>query len=76
MRGVGGKTGWFWLFLLEGILTFVIGFAVCSSKIFRSKPYLNYYLFHRVISIFPTPQRVLRGFCGASPGTMNGKRSS
>lgn len=31
---------------------------------------------HRVISIFPTPQRVPRGFCGASPGTLNGKRSS
>lgn len=26
MRGVGGKPGWFWLFLLEGLLTFVIGF--------------------------------------------------
>ena len=25
MRGVGGKPGWFWLFLLEGLLTFVIG---------------------------------------------------
>lgn len=26
MRGVDGKPGWFWLFLLEGLLTFVIGF--------------------------------------------------
>lgn len=25
MRDVGGKPGWFWLFLLEGLLTFIIG---------------------------------------------------
>ena len=25
MRGVAGKPGWFWLFLLEGLLTFIIG---------------------------------------------------
>lgn len=24
MRGIGGKPGWFWLFLLEGLLTCVI----------------------------------------------------
>ena len=28
MRGVGGKPGWFWLFLLEGLITLLIGFAV------------------------------------------------
>ncbi|KAK3313276.1 major facilitator superfamily domain-containing protein [Apodospora peruviana] len=25
MRGIGGHTGWFWLFLLEGLLTVVLG---------------------------------------------------
>jgi hypothetical protein len=25
MRGVQGRPGWFWLFLLEGLLTVVIG---------------------------------------------------
>ena len=28
MRGIGGQTGWFYLFLLEGLLTFLIGFIV------------------------------------------------
>ncbi|KAL6709355.1 hypothetical protein ACN47E_001762 [Coniothyrium glycines] len=27
MRGIGGKPGWFWLFLLEGLLTVVIAFV-------------------------------------------------
>jgi hypothetical protein len=28
MRGIGGHTGWFWLFLLEGLLTCVIALVV------------------------------------------------
>lgn len=28
MRGIQGKPGWFWLFLLEGLLTFLIGLIV------------------------------------------------
>jgi len=28
MRGIGGKSGWFWLFLLEGLLTMIIGLLV------------------------------------------------
>lgn len=32
MRGVEGKSGWFWLFLIDGLLTFVIGLVVCDSS--------------------------------------------
>ena len=28
MRGVQGKSGWFWLFLIEGLMTFFIGIVV------------------------------------------------
>jgi len=38
MRGVGGKPGWFWLFLLEGVLTFVIGFIVRTLLLFLRSP--------------------------------------
>lgn len=77
MRGVSGKTGWFWLFLLEGLLTFLIGFTVCSPKIFREKLSSNLLsFFRRAISIFPTQQRVPKGSCGANLGTLSGKKSS
>ena len=33
MRGVGGKPGWFWLFLIEGLLTFLIGVIVSRCPI-------------------------------------------
>lgn len=29
MRGVRGQTGWFWLFVIEGLMTFTIGLTVC-----------------------------------------------
>lgn len=78
MRGVGGKPGWFWLFLLEGLLTFLIGFAVrLSQNLSREKFSSNLlFFFRRAIFIFPTQQRVPRGSCGANLGTLNGKKSS
>ncbi|KAL4801195.1 major facilitator superfamily domain-containing protein [Aspergillus unguis] len=36
MRGVHGKTGWFWLFLIDGLLTFVIG--LCAMFYLPSSP--------------------------------------
>lgn len=32
MRGVQNKPGWFWLFIIEGLLTFVIGLVVRELK--------------------------------------------
>lgn len=31
MRGVGGRPGWFYLFLIEGLFTFLIGFIVSHA---------------------------------------------
>jgi len=39
MRGVGGKPGWFWLFLIEGLLTFLIGFIVSLAPKTLSSQY-------------------------------------
>jgi hypothetical protein len=41
MRGVGGKPGWFWLFLIEGLLTFLIGFIVSPPSRFIRRPKLT-----------------------------------
>jgi hypothetical protein len=27
MRGIGGLSGWQWIFILEGLLTFVVGMS-------------------------------------------------
>lgn len=34
MRGLGGLSGWQWIFILEGILTFVVGMCLpCLSNL-------------------------------------------
>jgi MFS family permease len=52
MRGIGGKPGWFWLFLLEGLLTFTIGCIVSCMKT------MNTQIFHsnQTQSFFYLPQ--------------------
>ena len=34
MRGLCGKPGWFWLFLIEGTITFLVGFLVYPNRRF------------------------------------------
>lgn len=41
MRGVEGKTGWFWLFLIDGLLTFVIGLLVCFTLSINKQRLIN-----------------------------------
>ena len=32
MQGVGGKDGWAWIFILEGLVTFIVGTKVKISR--------------------------------------------
>ncbi|CAP61578.1 uncharacterized protein PODANS_4_1820 [Podospora anserina S mat+] len=36
MRGIGGHPGWFWLFLLEGLLTVLLAFIVSSAHLLKT----------------------------------------
>jgi len=45
MRGVGGKPGWFWLFLLEGLVTFLI--AVFAFFYLPQSPVATTSVIHR-----------------------------
>ncbi|GAB1217981.1 hypothetical protein ATERTT37_007224 [Aspergillus terreus] len=38
MRGVLGKPGWFWLFLIDGLITFVIGLILAHANKKRALP--------------------------------------
>jgi hypothetical protein len=31
MQGIAGREGWFWLFCVEGMVVFLVGFGVCSQ---------------------------------------------
>lgn len=46
MRGIHGKPGWFWLFLLEGILTFLIG-LVCFFYLPQSPVHTQSFLYRK-----------------------------
>ena len=67
MRGVGGKPGWFWLFLIEGLLTFLIGFIVSPTSfefprnaVTRNKP-RSFNVLGR-FKLFPVPSNVEQSF--------------
>lgn len=75
MRGTNGKPGWFWLFLLEGLLTCVIAFVVSSFPIFTNSGALLTMSSSRSCT-FPLLQPPPRAFSSANPGSQNAKRSS
>ena len=78
MRGIGGKPGWFWLFLLEGLLTVIIGAIVCphlSPDCGACSERLTYAICtNRAISTFHTHPHVHRGLSGVNRGTRNARK--
>jgi hypothetical protein len=71
MRGIGGKPGWFWLFLIEGLLTFFIGVIVSVTFVSSSGKY-SWEL--RAFSIFLSHQLPLKGQFSGNPGILNARR--
>lgn len=76
MRGIGGKPGWFWLFLLEGLLTVLLAFIVSVPSILLTPTRIL--LIRRCFSpSFTSRHRPPRrtAFSSASRGTRSARRS-
>ena len=77
MRGVQGKSGWFWLFLLEGLLTFAIGITVRLFVSTRVVARTDFMLrINRVISTSLIHLLGPKASSGVNHGTLNVKRLS
>lgn len=78
MRGIGGHTGWFWLFLLEGVLTCMIALVVsliCANDIMNLQ-HTTHTMHRRPLYGFLPARPRPRAFSGVSLGTRNEKRLS
>jgi len=71
MRGVGGKPGWFWLFLLEGLLTFVLGAIVSYLDVHTD---ILAHTLYRASSIFLSLQLQRRAPWSEDHGIPSAKR--